>query len=397
MWYYRIKRVLAVLGLALGITAVLTPSLVVNVWPKLQLVLEGKADGNTVGMMLLFAISVPLLAGGIVAFPRTKDYGGKLVIAVLCAALALINGGNAIDVSSKVKDAVLEPRKAAMDKAAELKSRIGDAVAARAKLPSVAAVGQSDVDAASAAVESAATAKTQECSKANGGIGDHCRERMDEERNARDRLAAVMADKAKADQVAKAETKVSDLQSELDKLGSVPTDLDPWATRVAKALGFIGYPFGWSPSASSVSEWWPTVLGVVIELMAMWGPTILINLIHLPQMPEVPKTVVRTRKQSISLQRRVTGKLKLPGEKDSVRQWKDARCVDRAGQSVRCGIAYEDYVAWCRTNKKPPVTLTAFGLTMKNELGVTQRTVAKRSSYIGILITSAPRLAVANA
>lgn len=102
--------VVAVLRVLL-IAGVLAPSLVVNILPKLSIALAGHADGNTIGMMLLFAISVPLLAGGVIAYGKSKDFGNKAVIAIVCSFLALINAGNAIDVASHVKDAYIDPRR----------------------------------------------------------------------------------------------------------------------------------------------------------------------------------------------------------------------------------------------------------------------------------------------
>lgn len=166
---------------------------------------------------------------------------------------------------------------------------------------------------------------------------------------------------------------------------------------MAGVLSAVGYPFGWRPSADSVSDWWPVVLGFVVELIAMFGPKIILAMLPMPIWPESSAKASRRpfrakRKKSPSLADRLVGKPSLPGEQASVRAWKKARVLDRAGQSVRCGVAYHDYVDWCREEDRIPVSLTAFGLTMKNELGVKSETINKRSSYKGILITVKPKL-----
>lgn len=377
------------------VAIVLIPSLVVNVWPKLSLVLDGHADGNTVGMMLLFAISVPLLAGGVIAFAKAKDFGSKLIIGIVCASLALVNGGNAIDVASHVKDSFVEPRRDLINRAASIDSRITAAANRLASLPDVAPVSSIAVEAAQAKVTAASVARQQECSKGNGGVGDNCRKRVDAEQEASSALAAVLDQKSKADDRIAASDDLLRLQSERDTLGVVPTLADPWAARVATVLGAIGYPIGWAPSAEAVSNWWPNVLGFVVELIAMFGPKIVLTALPMPVVPAghaKSSRPFRPKRKKQSLADRLVGKPNLPGEQASVRAWKKARVLDRPGQSVRCGVAYHDYVDWCREQDRTPVSLTAFGLQMKNELGVKSETVNKRSSYKGILIMVTPKL-----
>lgn len=81
-----------------------------------------------------------------------------------------------------------------------------------------------------------------------------------------------------------------------------------------------------------------------------------------------------------------------------MREWRDTRTVSRMGSRIKPAAAYAGYSGWCAEEGKQPVSLTAFGNTMKGELGVKyeEKPGSKRGFYVGIALLSSPRLAVSN-
>jgi hypothetical protein len=66
----------------------------------------------------------------------------------------------------------------------------------------------------------------------------------------------------------------------------------------------------------------------------------------------------------------------------------------RAGTKVKLGNACAAYRAWCAETGQEPVSLTAFGTTMKGELGIVYEERSKRGFYCDLALISTPRLAV---
>jgi hypothetical protein len=74
---------------------------------------------------------------------------------------------------------------------------------------------------------------------------------------------------------------------------------------------------------------------------------------------------------------------------ESVPEWFKARTFVKAGNEVRAGVVYEDYVSWSEARDEDPVTFTKFGTIMKKELKVGSVERSKRSYYVGIALTGA--------
>ncbi len=79
-------------------------------------------------------------------------------------------------------------------------------------------------------------------------------------------------------------------------------------------------------------------------------------------------------------------------ELGDVEEWKAARTVARPEAKVKPGDAYAAYKGWCAETDRDPVTLTAFGTTMKGELGVNYEEKSKRGFYLGLALVGAPKL-----
>jgi hypothetical protein len=79
----------------------------------------------------------------------------------------------------------------------------------------------------------------------------------------------------------------------------------------------------------------------------------------------------------------------------SVRQWMQSRTVARPDSKVKPAAVYDGYTAWCAEQGEAPITQTAFGNTMKEELGVPYEEKNKRGFYLGIALVGTPKLVAA--
>jgi hypothetical protein len=86
-----------------------------------------------------------------------------------------------------------------------------------------------------------------------------------------------------------------------------------------------------------------------------------------------------------------------------LQEWHRSRTVARAGAKTKPGDAYKAYTGWCVEHGKVPVSLTAFGNTMKGKAedggcGVTyfEPGRSKRGFYLDLVVVAGPRLAVSN-
>jgi hypothetical protein len=207
-----------------------------------------------------------------IAFERTSNWRVAVGAAVLCAVLASMTVGNAIDVAGQVRDLGRKPARDLLNKIAGVESRIEDAQNSRSQLPQqLPQVTVDMVGAALSAVAAAETARTQEC----GRVGDNCRARVVELKSAIANQVKLLADKAIGDKGEALDVKIAQLKAEREDLGAPPEDADPTAHRLARVITLF-HDLGPKP-AECVADWWPTWLGFGVEAIALLGSYVLVN------------------------------------------------------------------------------------------------------------------------
>ena len=84
-----------------------------------------------------------------------------------------------------------------------------------------------------------------------------------------------------------------------------------------------------------------------------------------------------------------TPKLAAPSDetRSDVEQFYDENVEAQEGSSLTATALYEDYCAWCESNKKEPLALPTFGREL-GDLGVNKAKIAGRVRYIGIALRS---------
>ncbi len=74
----------------------------------------------------------------------------------------------------------------------------------------------------------------------------------------------------------------------------------------------------------------------------------------------------------------------------SVRHWHELKTRPEAHAELRVSLCYSSYLEWCKSLGLAPVSLTRFGLIMRNEIGASYSERSSRSCYRGIALKDDP-------
>ena len=219
--------------------------------------------------------------------------------------------------------------------------------------------------------------------------------------------------------------KIAAAQKELTELGPLPKYADPTSAKLIRIVA-VFYPVP-ANADEDVSEWLSILWAFAVEFLAFMGPKGIwagfaspatqrsagharveiplarmqasgaplpasAPLQELQPASDAPKALPKTKPPRPPAKPRVK-KTKLAAKTEprieSVAEWFKARTFAKAGNEVRAGVVYEDYVSWSGARYEEPVTFTKFGTIMKKELGVGSIERSKRSFYVGIALTGA--------
>jgi hypothetical protein len=377
---------------------------------------QGAASGNDVGIVLLVVVAALLMAAVPFAMEKAQNWGFWLVCLAFGVGLATLNYALAVGSIGKVRDLNAGPARELVHKAASLNSRIERARNSRNRLPQFAWTSAAGAAAAKRAADAAAISREEECTK-RGKAAALCRDREADERAALAALATAESNRALTEQAEQLDAEVRRLEQELAGLGTIPENVDAQAARLAKVAGrFVD--LGDNP-IEAVADTVISAMSVFAELIGLLGPRIIVTAMARKEAPPAPRRSWRwpalpwrhSRKASgaaatgpataaiaedpaIPAPARKTrrGKGTGPREVGDVREWKATRTVVRPDGKVKPGDAYAAYRGWCAETGQEPVSLTAFGTTMKGALGVVYEERSKRGFYLGLVLVSVPKL-----
>jgi hypothetical protein len=414
-------RTAAVVGICIA------PSAAFSIWPKLAAIASGSAalDGATAAFLIFQTAVTVVMAMCFPAMERTTSWLKKLAALSLGLFLGVIQFLNALEVASHSRDDKAAVARGAMNGTAALERQLAELTNSRQALPQHTPATAAMVEAATAAVTAAAKSREDECRSR----GTFCRQREDAERQARAELGKVQEQKALTDQAAQLDADIRAIRGRIDAAGPAPKYEDGAAWRIGAILARFGVPMGDDPGAT-VTEWWPAVQALAVELLALLGPYIILTETDWParsrrargwpaaglrrrspavgdaetvmpaasrpaaEAPAAVRTAAVTRAAATAEKSR-KAKANKPTAVGPVREWHEERTVGRTGHDLRAGEAFESYTAWCNERGQPPMNLTAFGNCMRDDLKVEKfQTPSKRTYYRNITLRSRPTLAV---
>jgi hypothetical protein len=386
---------------AIIVTACIAPSAAFNIWPRLAAVVDGSAalDGETAAFLIFQTAAVVIMALCLPAMDRARGIGKKLAALSLAIILGLINFTNALEVASHSRDSKADGNRGSMDRRAALERQLADLTDSRNRLPRFTPATPAMETAALEAVTAAQWSREDEC-KARG---PNCREREGDERKAREMLVELQGRLALTKQADEIEADLGRTRKALAEIGAAPKHEDGAAHRLAKLLRL---------ETETVMEWWPIFQAVAIEALALIGPYILLH----ERRPSVPisgqREMSRRRdilaetapaaveKTAVKPTPATAAKSRKPKKTKGAavtpaRDWYENRTAARPGNQIRPADAYEDYKAFAAERGEGAMSLTAFGIAMRDEIGLEKTTnPSKRSFYVGIALVSKPVLAV---
>jgi hypothetical protein len=176
--------------------------------------------GLASGGLDLFKASLPLLAASALA---NRQWSRGTLTSLWCAF-----GTTAGQLAERFANQVVA-KTAEHDKASKLERLRGQ----RAALGTFSRVGPEGVKAAQDAVDSAVSAKAQEC----GDVGRHCRERVADETARRAELAQAMRDQATTSKADELDAQIAAEEAIKIDVKTAEKDVDPQAASLAKATG----------------------------------------------------------------------------------------------------------------------------------------------------------------
>jgi hypothetical protein len=307
--------------------------------------------GRDPGLAACMAIAIVGMSCIPFALRRAYDAGSRALLIALGAALLAFNLQNALDALNGSHAAATSGARDRMAIAKSLNEKISDLTVRKGQSPPHKIVSE----------DSAEAAKLAAAGECASGRGRKCRDREKE-------LADANRDRA----LTRIDEDLDRARDDLRKLGAVETTADRTATQLAGLAGLF-----WTPAAASsdaISTNRPIFKALMVECISGLLPWVLATAAGAAPLPSRPKPKPKPRKGEE------------PPSQDSVIAWHGARIVARPGRSVRAGVAFADYEAWCAAHKIAPVNLTLFGQTMKDELGVEKKGLDKRVAYIGIAL-----------
>lgn len=371
-----------------------SPSAAFSIGPQVAGLWNGSAalDAGVVGFLTLQTAATLIVVLASHAAGQAETWAKFVACLGLASLIACLQFGAALEVASHKRDGAGVGARSAAGVERELTA----ARDSRNKLP------QGKTGAVTAAMVTAATeAREGECGKR----GPLCRDREAEERDLLERRPLS--------------ERIEKLEAELK---TAPRHIDGMAHRIALILQKLGV----DADEASVTDWWPAFQAFMVELMAALGPYALSRRREpLPEKPEavptapapeiqapaapnppiaetLPEPAPRTAavvKTGVGAKSRNSRKPKVSkaAAVTPAREWYDSRIIDRQGFDQPCGAAYDDYRAFAESRGETPMSLTAFGIAMKEEIGVEKVTTpSKRNFYRGIALRPSMKLVASN-
>jgi hypothetical protein len=231
-----------------------------NVWPRVAQLLAGATEPSGWAFVAFQILTLLLLAQIPFAIDRTQNWIARAFFGVFALILITINLTFSVEAIGHVRDTARDHNRAIVDNIASLSRQLDEHRNERASL-SFTPVTSEQITDAQKAVSEAVTARDQECGK----VGENCRKRVADLNELEQALSHLQSNKSIGDHATDLDGQISALEKQISALGPPPLMQDPVAARLSM------WTFG-RLSADAISNGLPTVLSLVAELCALFGP-----------------------------------------------------------------------------------------------------------------------------
>ena len=375
---------------SLTVTGIVTlcaaPAITLNVWPRIETILQQGLTSNELGIVMLVGISAIAMTTIPFAMQKSPNRAFWWTSLAFGVGLAVLNYIMAVGAIGKLSDHATEKAAAAISKAASLRSALEDLRAARRELGNFKPTSETQLRAADDAVRLAIEARDQECGK----VGDFCRARVAQLQSRLSDRADVAGALSLTARSRGLDARADAVRLELDRIGNVPQYTNPQAERIRTVVAVI-YP---NAATEAVANGIIHFLAIAAELFALGMPRIMVTALSRPKGAVNGTSVISPQiggalsPQKLLGSRRHQQKLPPPAITGSlpptVAAWK--REAIRSGTSkLICWNVYQRYVQWCKESGVAAASFTQFDFELC-EAGVKKVTEGRGSFYTEIAL-----------
>lgn len=408
-------------------TGCIAPTAALNVLPHgMAIAASGMATPATLIPHLALATVKAAMVVGMAYLPMSareaETRWGASCCWLVWVVVASVCFFHAMEGAGSLRDGLAAPARDRQSQLSGIESRVARYTASRDRVPQHAPATAAMVEAAKKRVADATTARDQECGK----VGDNCRKRVTELDEASADLGKVEERRGYTEQLEGWDAKIDAAEKEKGALGRVEDHADQGAARAAVAINFT---LGWAGAhvtEAGVTEGWPIWLAIALELWAGLGPSCFLRRKKIEVKPEPavenrePEGAVQAAEVQTQPETGIAGapagsdagvKRSRPARPAASRKPKETKVAGPAtvlewhAATVRqqedapdqqAKVFHDGYVRYCEARGWTPVAIQVFGRIMKKELKVDAYDKSKRTYYRGIVMVSAPKLAVVN-
>ena len=337
------------------VAACAAPTAALNIWPRIEMMMEKGLSGNQIGIVILVTMSALGMAAIPFAMKKAENWGFWSLCAIFGAFLCLLNYAMAVGAIGKVYDHETNTATNLQNRAKAIETKISSLQREINNLPAFKWTTNEMVDTAGTAVALALQAREQECGK----VGDYCRARVVQLAARQSDLAEANANRALTVRKEKLNSALAEEESKKLDLGTIPTYVDPQAARLASFLSVLHVPVGPTP-IETVANGLIQVLAIAAEIFGLLMPRGLVTALSphptagqtfkLPTPPTLDLKAVEvfTPKQ-ISPPRKKRGEL-------TPRDWQMKYLSRSPGDHLAANTAYLAY----RSRVSEPLSFEAF-------------------------------------
>jgi hypothetical protein len=251
------------------VIACASPAITLNVWPRIQNMLDSGLSSNQLGIVLLVTLSALGMTAVPFAMKKAPNRGFWWTSLVFGIGLLTLNYSMAVGAIGKVRDEDAGTKQLIISRAGTLKRQIEETRKVRDGLPNFRPTSAEMVDSARAAVTLAIQARDQEC----GRVGDNCRARQAQVATRQAELQVLVGDRLVNERADHLSARIDQLSNDLLSLGPVPLGADMQASRIAALIGAM---------PERVADALITALALAAEAFALGMPRIIVTALGKP-------------------------------------------------------------------------------------------------------------------
>jgi hypothetical protein len=356
------------------VTSCAAPAGALNIWPRVEQMLQDGFSGQHLGIVLLVTMSALCMTAIPFAMKKAENVGFWTTCLLFGIFLTCLNYALAVGAVGKARDHESSSIEAIISQSKQLKERISELKALQPAASSFRYTTEEMVETARSAVELAKQARDQECGK----VGDNCRARVAQLTARQSELAELVGNRSISSRVDRGNDNIRELEADLLRLGATPRSSDPQAERIGSLLTAIGIPARTEAVATGIIH----ILAIAAELFGLLMPRVLVT--ALGRGPEnvlvkIGGNSAATVAPPLLPAPKASSKVASPTRPAPIPAWKSAVLRAKRGEKLNTWTAFQAYKKWASERGEAPGSFTQFCF----ELGLPKEEEAGKTYFVG--------------